>query len=222
MIINMPNIDELEASFLIADLAGYTSLTEIHGDLSAVNVVYRYIEIINNCLNPGSKFIERIGDEVLIMSLNPRSLLQTALNLLNAIENEADFPSIHMGLHYGKILIRDRKYFGTTLNLTSRISSHSNGGQILCSGVIVNHIGTQNDFDFKKLGNIRFKNISNPVEVFEVRVKTNGVSLDIDPVCKMQINKEESQSNASYRDKTFYFCSHECLQVFLNKPESYV
>ena len=25
--------------------------------------------------------------------------------------NEADFPTIHMGLHFGKILIRDGKYF---------------------------------------------------------------------------------------------------------------
>ncbi len=150
----MPNKNELEASFLIADLAGYTSLTETHGDLLAVDVVYRYIDIIKSCLNPDSKFVERIGDEVLIMSLIPRDLIQTAINLLNAIENEADFPSIHMGLHYGKILIRDGKYFGTTLNLTSRISSHSNGGQILCSRDIVELIGNQNDFEFIKLGDL--------------------------------------------------------------------
>jgi class 3 adenylate cyclase len=218
----MSNINELEASFLIADLAGYTSLTETHGDLLAVNIVYRYMEILKSCLNPDSKFVERIGDEVLIMSVNPKDLLLTAINLLNAIENENDFPSIHIGLHFGKILIREGKYFGTTLNLTSRISSHSTGGQILCSREMVDLIGNQNDFDFIKLGDIRFKNISNPVEVFEVKVKHGAIHLAIDPVCKMQVNKKDTQSIISLRDTTFYFCSRDCSKKFLNSPESYI
>jgi class 3 adenylate cyclase len=219
---NKPNIIELKASFLIADLAGYTSLTETHGDLLAVKTVYRYIEIIKSCLNPDSKFIERIGDEVLIMSINPRDLLQTAINLLNAIENEAEFPSIHIGLHFGKILIREGKYFGTTLNLTSRISSHSKGGQILCSREIVELLGDQNDFEFIELGYVRFKNISHPVEVFEVKVKSGDMHRAIDPVCKMQVDKTHTLSKISFNNSTFYFCSHECLTLFINKPEIFI
>ena len=197
-------------------------MTETHGDLLAVNIVYRYMEILKSCLNPDSEFVERIGDEVLITSVNPRDLLLTAINLLNAIENENDFPSIHIGLHFGKILIREGKYFGTTLNLTSRISSHSMSGQILCSREMVDLIGNQNDFDFMKLGDIRFKNISNPVEVFEVKVKHSDIHLAIDPVCKMQVNKKNTQSTISLRDTTFYFCSRDCSKKFLNSPESYI
>jgi class 3 adenylate cyclase len=219
---NLPNINELEASFLIADLAGYTSLTETHGDLLAVKIVYRYIEIIKSCLNPESKLVERIGDEVLIMSVNPRDLLQTAVNLLNAIENEADFPSIHIGLHFGKILIREGKYFGTTLNLTSRISSHSKGGQILCSREIVELLEDQNDIDFIELGYIRFKNISHPVEVFEVKVKSSDLHIAIDPVCKMQVDKTHTISKVSFNNSFFYFCSQECLRLFINKPEIFM
>lgn len=218
----MPNINELKASFLIADLAGYTSLTETHGDLLAVKTVYRYIEIIKNCLNPESKIIERIGDEVLIMSVNPKDLLHTAINLLDAIENEADFPSIHLGIHFGKILIREGKYFGTTLNLTSRISSHSKGGQILCSREIVELLRDQHDFDFIELGYIRFKNITNPVEVFEVKVKSGDLHIAIDPVCKMQVNKTHTLSKTSFNNSIFYFCSHECLTLFIDKPEIFI
>ncbi len=46
----MLNSKEITTSFLIADLAGYTSLTETHGDLLAANLVYRYKEIVGEIL----------------------------------------------------------------------------------------------------------------------------------------------------------------------------
>ncbi len=124
---------EINASFLIADLAGYTSLTEIHGDLSAANLVSRYIEIVKESLKEDTNLVEQIGDEVLITSGKPKSILKTAINIFNKTEKEPNFPSIHIGLHAGKVIKQAGRYFGNTLNLTSRICSYSRAGQILCS-----------------------------------------------------------------------------------------
>ena len=124
---------EINASFLIADLAGYTSLTEVHGDLSAADLVSRYIEIVKESLEEDTNLVEQIGDEVLITSGNPKSILKTAINIINKTEKEPNFPSVHIGLHPGKVIKRTGRYFGNTLNLTSRICSYSRSGQILCS-----------------------------------------------------------------------------------------
>ena len=48
--------------FLIADLAGYTALTEAHGDMSAARIVKRYDEIVNDNILPGTKLVERVGN----------------------------------------------------------------------------------------------------------------------------------------------------------------
>lgn len=53
-----------EKVFLIGDLAGYTALTEAHGDMSAAKIVKRYVEIVNDNIFPGTKLVERVGDEI--------------------------------------------------------------------------------------------------------------------------------------------------------------
>ena len=81
-----------EKVFLIADLAGYTALTEAHGDIWAARIVKRYVEIVNDNIFPGTKLVERTGDEILMVSNNVTSIVRTAVNLRDTIENEQHFP----------------------------------------------------------------------------------------------------------------------------------
>jgi len=41
---------EQDIAILIADLSGYTALTETHGASSAADLVDKYVEIVNNSL----------------------------------------------------------------------------------------------------------------------------------------------------------------------------
>jgi len=213
---------EIDASFLITDLAGYTSLTEVHGDLSAADLVSRYIEIVKESLEEDTALVEQIGDEVLITSSNPESILKTAINIFNKTENEPNFPSIHIGLHAGKVIKRDGRYFGNTLNLTSRICSYSRGGQLLCSREIVEFVQDTGKYNFIKLGDIRFKNVTNPIAVYEIIIKSNKNNLSIDPICKMQVDIDNPPSKIPYKDKTYFFCSYECSKKFINNPEDFI
>ena len=86
------NSNQIETTFLIADLAGFTALTEAHGDLSAASIVSRYMEIVNDTLQPGSRLVERTGDEVLIAANNVQSVVETAIYLRKTIESESHFP----------------------------------------------------------------------------------------------------------------------------------
>jgi class 3 adenylate cyclase len=217
----MPENEELYASFLIADLAGYTSLTETHGDHTAADLLSRYATIVRESLREDTVLVDRIGDEVLMTSTNTQNLLDTGLDLLGKLEREPGFPSIHMGLHAGNVIRRDRRYFGTTLNLTSRICSHSRGGQLLCSHEVVKSVHTTGKYDFLSLGDIRFKNISRTVAVYEVLVKSRRGDLSMDRVCRMQVDNGNPPAKLPYNGRTYYFCSYRCSKKFIENPERY-
>jgi class 3 adenylate cyclase len=218
----MPGYHYKIVSFLIADLAGYTSLTETHGDVSAMESVNKYVKLIKQCLRKDTKLIERVGDEVLILSNNIESLLQVSQDLVERVENEPKFPTIHVGLNSGKVVENEGHYYGSTLNLTSRIASYSRGGQILCSKSVVNALKDKEEYNFLKLGNVRFKNVSKLVEVFEFIRKTGVRKFSIDPVCKMQIDAQDPPAKLPYNDSVYYFCSFRCAKIFVNQPEDFI
>src|SRR6266498_5759604 len=116
---------EQDIAILIADLSGYTALTETHGALSAADLIDKYIEIVNNSLIGDSHLHERVGDEVMIIADSPDNLLLTAAVLSRNILKEYNFLQIHGALHYGKILKRNNSFFGSAINLTSRIASQA-------------------------------------------------------------------------------------------------
>ena len=70
---------EQNIAILIADLSGYTALTETHGASSAADLIDKYIEIVSNSLVGESHLHERVGDEVMIVSDSPDHLHSTAL-----------------------------------------------------------------------------------------------------------------------------------------------
>jgi class 3 adenylate cyclase len=75
----MTDTNEIHRIFLIADLSGYTALTEAHGNISAAQIVKRYIEIVQECLYEDVQITETVGDEVLIAGNDAANIIQIAL-----------------------------------------------------------------------------------------------------------------------------------------------
>jgi len=213
--------NELKTSFLIADLAGYTSLTETHGNLSAAKLVLRYVEIVKMSLKGDSFLKDKIGDEVLIVSTDPINLLDTAIELVKNIEREPEFLTVHIGINTGEVIEHEGNYFGSAINLCSRISSYSRGGQILCSMATVNEVKNSKKHQFIKVGDIKFKNVSKAVSVYELVLNFQKNKILIDVVCKMQIDQENPPANVIYDDKPYHFCSFACLEKFIKNPGHY-
>ncbi|MBW2228215.1 MAG: hypothetical protein JRG99_13100 [Deltaproteobacteria bacterium] len=116
----MDDSKEIDIVLLVADLSGYTALTEAHGNVSAAKVVNRYTEIAKESLYEGTRLIERVGDEILIAGTDAAAILKAALNLVHKIETEPFFPTVHAGIHAGKVLEQNGHYFGSALNIASR------------------------------------------------------------------------------------------------------
>jgi len=211
-----------QLAFLIADLSGYTALTEAHGDLSAAQVVERYGEIVQSALCSDAQLVERVGDEVLIVSSNPEAVIETAVSLRAKIEQEPLFPSMHAGLHIGPALKQANRYFGSALNLTSRVAAYARGGQILCTDEVAARARKAAGIEVLPLGRVQFKNIVNPVTIFEIVTGDERREAPvIDPVCRMQVNRESAPARLPFKKRSFYFCSFECAKIFAETPERY-
>ena len=215
--------EEKKFVFVIADLSGYSALTEVHGGKSAAEVAERYIEIVHEVLKPEVSLVERVGDEVLLVSSNATAAVETAIQLHMAIDLEPLFPTTHIGIHAGEAYVQKKRYYGTALNLTARIAAHARGGQILCSERLVDLAGNLPDVEYRALGPVQFKNIAQPVAVFQILNKSHVCDSSwIDPVCRMQVMPDSMSSRLNVAGKIYHFCSLECARIFIGQPERYM
>jgi adenylate cyclase len=198
---------------LIADLSGYTALTETHGAVTAADVVDKFHHIVQQSLVGDSKLHDRIGDEVMIVSPSPDDLLKTAAMLLQNSSGEHLFLQVHGGLHYGQVLKRNNQLFGSAINLTSRIAAKAGKGTFWCSSEFTNALSNKSEFTFLPRGKHSFKNVREETEVLELLIEHQNF-FHIDPVCKMVIRKKETAIPHPTEQNTF-FCSANCLDIYM-------
>jgi class 3 adenylate cyclase/YHS domain-containing protein len=213
---------DLDRVFVIADLAGYTALTEAMSAMEAAKVVTRYVELARQALRGGAEIVERAGDELLIVAADAESAVRTAAALREAIESEPLFPDVRTGIHGGRVLEQDGRYFGAALNLAARTAGQAGAGQILCTARIAGDVAGLPDVECRPLGARRFKNVPHPVDLFEVVTPRAPVPSEIDPVCRMQVRPETAPARLPLGDATYYFCSFECAKGFAARPDAYV
>jgi class 3 adenylate cyclase len=206
---------EENIAILMADLSGYSALTETHGAASAADLIDKYLEIVQGCLVGDSHLKERTGDEVMIVSPSPDHLLCTAAMIIKHTSTEENFLMVHGGLHYGKVLKRRDSYFGSTINLASRIAAKATPGTFWCSGDFLEALTHKSAFTLEPKGKHRFKNINEEKEIVEL-VNPKATPFIIDPVCRMLI-LDKAAAIQHPENPEILFCSHGCLQTFV-KP----
>jgi class 3 adenylate cyclase/YHS domain-containing protein len=212
---------ERHVTFLIADLAGFTALTEIHGSRYAAWVISRYLALVRTALHPAARLAERVGDAVLIVAPEAVSAVRTAVNVRAATERESLFPLLRLGMHGGPVVELEGSYFGTPLNLTARLATHATPGQILCTESIATAAAHLEGVGFRSLGPVILKNILAPVSIFEVVVaaRRNEVVDLIDPICRMRVDPVTAAAQLIHGGRTYHFCSPECARTFVTVVE---
>ena len=207
-------------AILMADLSGYTALTETHGPVSAADLIDRYVEIVEDCLVGDSRLSERTGDEVMIVSTSPDCLLASAYMIMKATSTEENFLQVHGGLHYGDVLKRRSSYFGSSVNMTSRIAAKANPGTFWCSEDFVNSLSDKSLAQLQPKGKHSFKNISGDKDMYELRSE-NEKSFFIDSVCRMLLlDTNKAVKHPTLEDT--YFCSTACRDIFLKNQSGHL
>jgi class 3 adenylate cyclase len=218
----MSDEKEIQRVFLIGDLSGYTALTEAHGSISAAQIVKRYNEIVQACLYEDAHIVETVGDEVLIVGNDGSKIIQTAIELRRKVEKEPDFPSVHVGIHAGSVLQQEGQYFGSAINIASRVAAHARADQILCTDSVIEVLRKMTTVKYRALGKVFFKNVIDPIALFEIANDRHDNDTVTDLVCRMHFKPDTAPARIPYNGQTYFFCSFECAKAFVSRPNQYI
>ena len=72
-------------------------------------------------------------------------------------------------------------------------------------------------------GSLAFRNVSDAVDVYDVRVSTASESAALDLVCQMRVpTMGESALALEWSGRRYYFCGLPCVARFAAAPETYL
>lgn len=211
-------------TFLFADLAGFTALTETHGDDDAADVVARFYDLARASLTDEARLIKTIGDAVMIVADQSPAAVSIALRLGVSARAETGFPAVRAGLHSGSAVERAGDYFGATVNLAARVTAYARSDQILCTEVIAESIRSLDVAVIHSAGIVSFKNVAQPIALFELEDAQRHAAAhhEIDPVCRMGLDPDTAPARLPFRDRLYHFCSFACAQKFAQDPDIYI
>ena len=133
---NVSTVDGFEsgvATVAFVDLAGFSAITDVYGDASAIAVLGRFEELVRQALAGVAPPIKWMGDEAMFGFPDPATALQVLGRLLPACRSEPRIPLTRTGIHHGPVLRRSNDLFGSTVNIAARIAALASPGQLLAS-----------------------------------------------------------------------------------------
>jgi adenylate cyclase len=220
----MSTSTNIEATFCFVDIAGYTALTEAHGEEAAADLLEDFTDLIRGCVEGSGQMHELTGDCSFLIFPDPLAAINGLSALYKSIVDRRNFPIVRAGLHHGPALFRGNRYFGSTVNIAARVAAQAIGGQILCTRDVAETLMPAGipGVEVVHQGPVSLRNIPEPLHVYEVIL--SGVSRDyaIDPVCKMQVSKRAAPGSLYFGDNRYWFCSLSCVELFAKQPLSYV
>lgn len=214
----------VEATFCFVDIAGYTALTDSHGEVAAADLIDDFSELIRTSVGPPGQIQELIGDCAFLVFPDPFVALDALSALYKVIATRASFPVVRAGVHHGPALLRGNRYFGSTVNLTARVAAQAKGGQVLGTKRIVDILGEagSSGFEVEHQGLVSLKNLPQPVDLYEIVLSGFSHEYAIDPVCKMQVDIRRAAGELHVDGKKYWFCSLSCVERFAKEPSSFV
>src|SRR5687768_5224495 len=159
-------VTDSHATFVFADIAGFTALTEAHGDEQAATLVADFCEAVRGELPAGAAHVKTIGDAIMLRVPDPGEAILLALDLTHGLMRGHGAPAVRVGLHHGPAIERDGDYFGATVNLAARVSGLASGGEVLLTGRTAAMAPDLEGVFYEPRGRQVLRNVREPTEVF--------------------------------------------------------
>src|SRR4051794_589555 len=156
-----------EAVIAFADLVGFTELGEQLPVEELGSVAGRLSQLAGEALEPPVRIVKLIGDAVMLVSPEPEPMVDVALRLVDMAAEHEGFPPLRAGIASGQAVHRWGDWFGTPVNLASRLTTRARPSTVLVSEEI--RVAVDSSFDFSDAGRKKLKGFSSPVRAYRVR-----------------------------------------------------
>ena len=110
-------------------------------------------------LRPPARVVKMIGDAAMFVSPDASPLLDLALDLVDAAEEDEEFPQLRAGLATGMAIGRWGDWYGRPVNLASRVCTRARPGSVLVTEPIADACGEGDGYRFSAAGEKRLKGI---------------------------------------------------------------
>jgi adenylate cyclase len=213
-----------EGTFLFADIAGFTALTEAHGDEQAAALVADFCEAVRAELPADAAHVKTIGDALMLRIPDPAHAILLGLRITGGLMSGHGSPAIRVGLHHGSAVERDGDYFGAAVNVAARVSGLATGGEVLLTGHTAALAPDLGGVFYESRGREVLRNVREPVEIFAAirQSEAEHGRLPVDPVCRMAVDPDRAPGRLIHEGTAYFFCTLGCAGEFAREPEHFV
>ena len=150
-----------------ADLVGFTELGETAGVEELTSIAAQLSRLAGEVVEPPVRVVKVIGDAVMLVAPEPEPMVATTLELVQRAEDHDDLPELRAGIAYGPAVNRWGDWFGSTVNVASRLTARARPGSVLTTEAVRD--AAKDGFTWSPAGPKRLKGISEPVKTYRVR-----------------------------------------------------
>jgi adenylate cyclase len=116
----------------------------------------------------GGRVVKHIGDEVMFVEIDPATACDIALQLIESFGGEAGVAP-HAGVGFGPLVTRGGDYYGSVVNVASRIADLAVPGELLVTEAVHDAAtNTENGLAFESAGRRMLKGVPEPVPLWSV------------------------------------------------------
>ncbi|OBG33936.1 adenylate/guanylate cyclase domain-containing protein [Mycobacterium sp. E3198] len=163
----LPGARHITVAF--ADLVGFTRLGEVMSAEELGHLANRLAHLARDLTVPPVRFIKTIGDAVMLVCPEPQPMLDVTLKLVEAVDSDNDFPRLRAGMAAGMAVSRAGDWFGSPVNVASRVTAVARPGTVLAADSVLDALGDHGDFQGSFAGARRLKGIKSEVKLFRMR-----------------------------------------------------
>jgi hypothetical protein len=129
---------------LFADITESTGLYQKLGDLAARRIVDACMTLVSGVMSRfEGRLVKTIGDEALCVFPNADLAVLAASEIQTLVASSKPGNheiAMHLGLHYGPVLLEENDVFGDTVNAAAFLTAVATAGQILTTEAVEQHL----------------------------------------------------------------------------------
>lgn len=163
----LPGARDIAVAF--ADLVGFTRLGEETPPEELEQLAHRLTDLAHDVAVPPVRYVKGIGDAVMLVCPDPVPLLDAMLELAGAAEADETFPRLRAGMAFGQAVSRAGDWFGSPVNLASRVTGVARPGAVLVAESAREAIGGADGFEWSYAGGRHLKGIKGETKLFRAR-----------------------------------------------------
>jgi len=182
--------DRRLAAIMFTDIVGYTALMGSDED-TAFKTLRKNRTIQRPIIKKyRGEWLKEMGDGILASFHTASDAVRCAGDIQHAAKKEGI--ALRIGIHEGEVVFEGGDVLGNGVNVASRLEEMAEEGCINISASVYRDIKNKADIQAKLIGEKKFKNVDEPIKVYEV-------------LCANEVEKPEEDNFHKAKNRTLYY-----------------